>query len=340
MLRPGTFGLSLPNRAVLFGAVTVGEMLSMAETAEQSDFFDSVWVGDSLLAKPRVEAVALLSALAARTGRMALGPACFASFPLREPLVLAQQWASLDVIADGRTIMVACLGSGVKGAGGEFANEYAAFGIDPSRRVERLEELVGLLRRLWSEESVSHNGTHYSFKNVSLEPKPVQPGGPPIWIASDPALVAKPHLIERAFRRVARLADGWMTAIGSPEDFARRWSQIADYVDEEGRQISDLHSAIHHMVNINDRREDAYQEAKSFLDRYYDTDTSPERMNAWVSYGPPDEVAEKLQGYVDAGVNTIILRFASWDGSSQIHRAVEQVLPKISRVRTTEQVST
>ena len=330
MLRPGPFGLSLPNRGVLFGAITAEQMLQMASLAEESGFFGSAWVGDSILAKPRLESISLLSAVAARTTRLALGPACFASFPLREPLLLAQQWASLDVISGGRTVMVPCIGSGIKGAGGDFGVEYAAFGVDPMKRAGRLEELIPLLRRLWTEDAVSHRGEHYAFESVRIEPKPVQSGGPPIWIASDPALTANPDLIERALRRVARFADGWMTAIGSPEDFRRRWSQLSEYVAEENRDISKLHSAVHHMVNINDSRAAAYAEAKRFLDTYYSTDTSPERMETWVSYGPGEQVAERIQRYVDAGVQTLILRFASWEPISQIRSAIEHVLPRVA----------
>lgn len=317
---------------MLFGAITVEQMLEMAATAESSGFFDSVWVGDSILAKPRLEAIALLSALAVRTERAALGPACMASFPLREALILAHQWASLDVISGGRTIMVPCIGSGIKGAGGDFEREYSAFGIDPAVRAARLEELIPLLRRLWTEDEVSHDGEHYHFEAVRLQPKPVQPGGPPIWIASDPALTAQPRLVERALRRVARLADGWMTAIGSPDDFSARWRQLSGYVAEEGRDISGLHSAVHHMVNINDDSQEAYDEAKRFLDMYYSTNTSPERMDAWVSYGSPQHVANRLQAYLDAGVSTLILRFASWEPSKQIRRAVEEVLPRVQTI--------
>src|SRR5919202_5999948 len=96
--RRARYGLSLPNRGVLFGVTTVPELLELSETAEASGFYDSIWVGDSFLAKPRLEALAVLSAIAARTRRVKLGPACMASFPLRNALLLAPQGASLDVI--------------------------------------------------------------------------------------------------------------------------------------------------------------------------------------------------------------------------------------------------
>src|SRR5437762_14170357 len=103
------FGLSLPNRAVLFG-MPVESLLETAEQAEASGLFDSVWVGDNFLFKPRLEAVVALSALAARTKRLKLGVICLATFPLRPPLQLAIQWASLDVGSGGRPILALCTG--------------------------------------------------------------------------------------------------------------------------------------------------------------------------------------------------------------------------------------
>ena len=105
-------GLLLPNQGVVFGATTVPELLELAEQAEGSGIFESLWVGDNLLAKPRLESVTLLSALAVRTKTCRLGTACMASFPLRHPVVLAAQWSALDCLADGRTVLTACIGGG------------------------------------------------------------------------------------------------------------------------------------------------------------------------------------------------------------------------------------
>jgi luciferase-like monooxygenase len=96
------FGLTLPNRGVVTGATTVAEMLQLAADAESAGW-DSVWVGDSIFAKPRLDAMVLLGAIAARTTRVRIGPACFASTPLRNALLLAYQWASLDFLSGGRT---------------------------------------------------------------------------------------------------------------------------------------------------------------------------------------------------------------------------------------------
>ena len=100
------FGLSLSNRAVMFGWSSIGNLLDAAVTAEDSGCFDGIWTGDNLLSKPRVDALVLLSAIASRTQRVKLGTICLASFPMRNPIQFAIQWASLDVVSGGRSILV------------------------------------------------------------------------------------------------------------------------------------------------------------------------------------------------------------------------------------------
>src|SRR3954447_12859883 len=148
-------GLTLPNRGVLFGATTSEQMLQMAEIADQSGAFASVWVGDSLLGKPRMESIALLAGVAAPTKNVRLGPACMASFPLRDPVLLAYQWASLDLLAEGRTVLVACTGI-VPQEGGRVENEL--YNLKPNDRVKRLIEWITLMKLLWTEDNVTFEG--------------------------------------------------------------------------------------------------------------------------------------------------------------------------------------
>lgn len=137
------FGFTLPNRGVMFGATTAEEMLRTAEIADQSGQFRSVWVGDSLFGKPRMESVTLLSGVAARTRNVRLGAACMASFTLRDPVQLAYQWASLDLLSQGRTVMVGCTGI-VPQAGGRLEDE--TYHVDNKARVERLTEWITILK--------------------------------------------------------------------------------------------------------------------------------------------------------------------------------------------------
>src|SRR5258705_9743131 len=105
-----SLGLTLANRAVVLGAIKARGLLDLSVKAEASRAFDTIWVGDSLLAKPRLESVTLLSALAGVTERVRLAVGCMATFVHRHPVMLAQQWASLDVLSDGRAWLAVCLG--------------------------------------------------------------------------------------------------------------------------------------------------------------------------------------------------------------------------------------
>src|ERR671918_752295 len=130
---PIRWGVSLPNRGVLFGLTNIDTILDAAVLVEQSGVFESVWFGDSLMHKPRIESIVMLSAAATRTQRVRLGVICMASFPVRHPVLLAIQWASLDQLSQGRTILGVCIGGG-------HDPELKAFGARRNERVGRLTE--------------------------------------------------------------------------------------------------------------------------------------------------------------------------------------------------------
>src|SRR2546421_12118648 len=104
-----SLGLILANRAVVLGAIKARDLVDITVQAERSRVFDAVWVGDSLLAKPRLESVTLLSALASVTERVRLAVGCMATFVHRHPVMLAHQWASLDVLSGRRAWLAVCL---------------------------------------------------------------------------------------------------------------------------------------------------------------------------------------------------------------------------------------
>jgi alkanesulfonate monooxygenase SsuD/methylene tetrahydromethanopterin reductase-like flavin-dependent oxidoreductase (luciferase family) len=318
-------GLSLPNRGVLFGAISVAETLEMSEIADGTNVFDSVWVGDSLIAKPRLESVATLSAIAARTRRVGLGTACMASFVYRNPIIFAIQWASLDVLSAGRALFCACMGASGGEGMGEAQKEVQTLGFRPRERVSRFEEGVEIVRRLWNEAPVTHRGVHYHFEDLTIEPRPVQKPMP-VWIANDPNLDV-PDLAERQCRRVASLADGWMTDGGpTPAVFAARWKMLSQCLREAGRDPDTFPTAYHMMINIHENRERAWEDGVSFLSRYYGR-IPDSFLRVWLAAGPAVEVAERIQAYIDAGCKLPILRFAAWDAPVQIQRFIENVYP-------------
>ncbi len=323
--RAPRFGLSLPNRAVLFG-IPISALLDVAERADASALFDSVWVGDNFLSKPRLEAIVTLSALAARTRRVQLGTICLASFPLRHPLPLALQWASLDVLSGGRTILVVCNG-GAASAGKAYATELAAMGVQSVERVARVEEGIEVLRLLFGPGPVTYRGRFYTFEEVEVLPKPIQPRIP-IGIAVNPPKDADPAVEERLLRRVARLADAWQTDGIDPEVFRERWARIQAYSAEYGRPGAVADAQLHLMVNINDDAARAHRESVEFLDHYYgEGAVGDEFLGYWLAFGPPQAVIEKIATYVKAGYTTLVLRFTSPDQRRQVERCMAEVLP-------------
>jgi alkanesulfonate monooxygenase SsuD/methylene tetrahydromethanopterin reductase-like flavin-dependent oxidoreductase (luciferase family) len=331
-----SLGLILANRAVVLGAVKVPDLVDLAVQAERSGFFDAVWAGDSLLAKPRLESVTLLSALAGVTGKLRLGVGCMATFVHRHPVMLAHQWASLDVLSGGRSWLAVCLG-GPSEANKAQAAEHDVMSIPSAERVGRLEEGIAVLRKLFGGRNVSHQGRFYTFEGVTLEPRPVQQPCP-IWIASNPTGLtwkggasASEAVVERSFRRIARHADGWMTNKLSPDEFRRQWSRIGAMAREEGRDPTKLGSALYHNINITEGRQKGLEETKAFLDTYYTAKFSPEFVEQWTIAGGPKQCAEELSAYFEAGVGHMALRFGSWDQVGQFKRFLTEVAPALGR---------
>ena len=280
-------GLLLPNQGVVFGATTVPELLELAEQAEGSGAFESLWVGDNLLAKPRLESVTLLSALAARTKRCRLGTACMASFPLRNPIILAAQWGALDCLADGRTVLTACIGGGgAKGliAGG-FDAEYDAMQINPRERVARMEEGIEVLRVLWTEDPASFEGRFFSFQRDCGAPRSqcrnrVLRSG----LRTTRGCLVPRIRVRTASRwnRVARLADGWMTVGATPKQFSMAWQEILNrHRCPWQRARADGKIPCTSTSTSTTTVQPPYTESKRFLDEYYRSDWPEWKVNLW-----------------------------------------------------------
>ncbi len=324
------FGLSLPNRAVLYGGTSIDELLGIAERVDAGTAWSSVWVGDGLIAKPRLESVTTLAAIAARTRRVRLGVCCLATFPLRQPVLFAATWASLDVVSQGRTQLAVCLGAPTGRGGGDFRVELEAMGVSPRERVPRLEEGIEVLRTLWASPvtgPVGYEGTFTRFQPLVLEPAPVQQPCP-IWIASNPDPdTLTPERYERAIGRVAAMADGWQTAVTTPERFGRQWARIRERATELGRDAASMRSSAHLMVTVADSVEAGRAEGKAFLDQYYGMDTPQEIMDRWGAYGTAEVVAERIRDYAERGLDLPILRAASSSQDEMVDRLERELLP-------------
>jgi alkanesulfonate monooxygenase SsuD/methylene tetrahydromethanopterin reductase-like flavin-dependent oxidoreductase (luciferase family) len=320
------FGLTLPQRGVLFGVTTYPAMLDLAAEADECELFGSLWVGDSLTSKPRPEALSLLGALAARTRRLRLGVGCMASFPVRDPRLFAYQWASLDQLSGGRMQLAVCTGLV---AGGASAREGALWGVKDSQRASRMEENIEICRRLWTEDGVTFAGRFTSFENATLEIKPVQRPCP-IWIAANPP---SGRFFAKSVERVATMADGWMTSNVFPGMLGAYWRRLEQRLREHGKDAAAFPTIEYHNINIGADREACLAESKRFLDQYYGPIFPPQMVEAWTAAGTPDQCVAHLDRLLADGAKQITLRITAWDQRGQYRRMVEEVLPRVGKVR-------
>lgn len=315
-------GLTLPASAINFGATSPAQLIEMAEIADRSGLIQSIWVGDSLLAKPRMESLVLLSALASHTNRVRIGAACMASMTLRDPVLLAYQWASLDLLAAGRTVFIACTGINPTAQ-----IESSLYGVQPRDRVKRLVEWIEIMKLLWTEDDARYDGEIYKFSGLTIAPKPVAKPHPPIWIANDPRRDRKTS--ERVHQRVARYADGWQTGMAANEDLTWHIADIRERAASLGRPANALEFTNYHNFNINEDRDAALAESKRFLDAYYSTSFPEDFVSNWTATGSPEHCIEHILDYKRLGFDEIELRATAWDQIGQLRRLIEEVLPAV-----------
>ena len=310
-------GVLLPTRGLIMandGPQDPELILGMAQMAEEAGL-DSVWVGDSLTAKPRLEPLTTLAAVAARTKRVRLGTAVLLA-AMRHPVLLAHVIGTLDMLSKGRVVLAV-------GVGGAFnqdqRREWLAAGVRPSGRSGRLEELVEIVKRLGAGESVSYTGRHFSLDSVGIEPRPVQRGGVPILVASH-WRVGK----EAQFRRVARLGDGFISISDTPDEYARAVEKVHMYAGEQGKDFHKMEAAFYMTVNLHEDQQMATEEAEKYLLMYYGNNIWGER---WGPFGHPQRTIDRIRQYAQAGVGTFVVRFASFDQEGQLDTFVKEVLP-------------
>lgn len=294
------FGLLLPTREAVMSNKEdpARELYRLAERAEALNFH-SVWVGDSITARPRLEALTTLAAVSARTRRVRLGTAVLLA-ALRHPIHLALMTANLDRLSGGRVILGIGYGRPQDPA---QQREFEALGLSTERRIKMSEEVVHLLRRLWREENVSHEGSFTRFHRVTLQPKPVQPGGVPIWLAS--------NNVEPGLKRVARMGDGWLNNITSPQLYRECLAKIRQYAADAGRDPLAIEPSAY--LTVAGGSKETVNEAHAFLARYYNRPYEAVAKAMVCIVGSWEEVLDAIEAYLEAGAQTVILRFAAAD---------------------------
>jgi probable F420-dependent oxidoreductase len=310
------FGFLLPTREIIMNqdVPNFREILDLTERAEDLGF-DSVWVGDSVLARPRFEALTTLAAVAARTQRVRLGTAVLLPI-LRQPVVLANQVANLDLIANGRLI----LGVGIGGNNASVAQEFAACGVPIARRIGMFEETITLMRRLWNEPEVTFQGRYFQVQSVRLGLRPLRQMGVSLWLAGSG---------DNALRRVLSLGDGWLPISSSPQAFTADWERLQALGPEMGRDAHDLHRCLYTTLNVNADVAQAECELRAFIESYYSIPYEVQATRNGLCAGSAEQCIAWLKEFIAAGAQTIVIRFGSPDQTGQLARFAREVLPRL-----------
>lgn len=298
------FGITLP---------LTGEFdLAHAEMVEALAY-DAIWVSEHVAFHvPTFDAVTTMAALAALTSRVRIGSAVML-LPLRPPAAVAKAVSTLDIISGGRVT----LGIGV---GGEFPKEFEVCGVPLHERGGRTNEAIEVLRALWTQDSASYHGTYFDFTDVSMRPKPQQPGGPPIIIGGRSQV---------AQRRAATLGDGYMPYLYTPQQFAQSLEHIHALASAAGRQLETFQATLYQFIYVADSYDKAFQQANARLSANYNQpfDTLIDR---YCAVGTPEACIARIQAYIDAGAREVILvptTSSAADFEQQAQRIAREVIP-------------
>ncbi len=296
---PGAFGQGSEDANFLRQLVQVGDTYA----------YDSIWLSDRIVGRQfSLEPMVALSMVAAYSERLKFGTSVLA-LPLRNPVVLAKQIATLDFLSQGRCFPAVGLGQ-------EDPAEYEACGVPKTDRAQRTDEAILLMRRLWEEDSVTHEGKFFTCHDVSITPKPVFQPSPPVWIGG------RSHA---AARRVGRVGDGWLVSRSTPEEMREGRGIVFETAAKYGRKVEDDHIGILLGYYIASDARQAMAKAEPFVTR-----TRPDApFTAFNAVGTTEQIAEMIQQYVDAGTSKFVVRplCPGSESMAQLEMMGQEILP-------------
>jgi len=269
----------------------------------------SLWVIDRIV-YDNLEPLTFLAAAAAVTKRIRLGTSVLLA-GLRHPVLLAKTVGTLDFLSGGRVT----LGIGF----GSRENDFTAVGIPFEGRGSRAEEAVKLIKRLWTEDGVTHKGRFFQVENLTIAPKPLQSPHPPIWMGGAAEVVLK---------RAARLADGYICGSSAIGEFPAVWEKISSFARAAGRDPQGIEKAGLTFMAIDDNKTRAVEACAAYLKRYY----GQVRMDVekHLPVGPPEACAERIVSFFSRGLETVIIGLVVAD-PRQLDLFGEKVLPLLRK---------
>jgi probable F420-dependent oxidoreductase len=324
------YGLRLPSFALGPKTATLEQMGRYLRRAEDLGFDCAMSIDHLLLTPPAyactwLEPISLLAALAGLTRTLRLGTMVLV-LPLRNPVYFAKEWATLDVLSGGRSI----LGIGV----GWHEDEFALMGVPYKERGPRMNEAIEVVTALWAGDHVTYEGKYYRFRNLTIDPKPAQRPHPPIWIGGGTQPSEKVYAqtvpnIDPVLRRIAKYADTWVPhSSATPEMVQGDWAKVQRFAREFGRdptQIGRVYSNFLWVLKPGERP----AAARPRFAVYSGMD-----LDYWQTYyllGEAEAIADRISARIaalDGGVDTIVLNPLDW-GVEQLELIAGEVLPRV-----------
>lgn len=314
------FGVFLP--AFGYPAITLEFLKEAAQEAEDLGY-TGVYVADhpiyteglaSFGQKGIYDPIVTLSQIAAVTSTIKVGVGVLL-VPLRHPLMLAKSLATLDVASNGR------LDNGV--GVGAYEPDYRSTATPFRKRGRMYDEALEVITRLWTEDSVTHDGEFYQLDGVSLQPKPVQKPCPGFWFGGD---------ARRTWERAARIGSGWGPWAPTIEHMQNGMMAIREIARAEGRDLTGFRFICEAWTAVDDdvkRAENAVEPALSYFVKHHQMDIGMDFMHSNSFIGPPEKIAARLQEWIDIGVEEFHLAFCPWEKCRESMRVVaEKVMPQ------------
>jgi probable F420-dependent oxidoreductase len=299
------FGLSLSSMTTVAPFARIAEAMG----------FDYLTCGEHLMFHgPIGNSLIALAAAATVTQKIKLMSTIVLVPLYGSAAMLAKMTAVLDVVSAGRYHF------GI-GVGGEFPREFEAAGVPVNERGPRTNEALEVITRLWTEQKVTFSGRFSNFREVTIDPPPVQKPHPPIWVAGRQ---------ESAMKRAAKFAQGWLPYMYTPEQLASSVSKINEFGRQSGRDLRGFRHGLFIFTSVYKDREKAREVAARQVGSNYAQDFS-QKAGRYLLFGTPEDCVKRVNEYIDAGARTVVFANAcpreDLDGNLKL--IAEEILPAL-----------
>jgi probable F420-dependent oxidoreductase len=311
-----TFGIAMQNFTAFPRLPDAPALIEFGVRMEALGF-DSLWVWDHILLGvephfPIIDALSLLTAVGARTKRIKIGTGVLV-LPLRNPVLLAKQIASIDQLTEGRLLL------GL--ASGWYKREFDSVGVPFEKRGKIMDESLTIMSRLWAEDVVVGDYPPYNMKAAVMFPKPYQKPRPPILIGG---------YVDRVLKRAAVAGDGWLTYFYTPASFTKSWKKVCDFAAETGKDPKLLLNANQLPIMVGKSRAAVEAPMMEWLTKEWDYASWSESTKDSAIMGTVDECVAQLKAHLDVGVQKII--FVPYQyRPDQVEIIAKEIIPRLRR---------